>query len=286
MSAEAGLADDTFTARIRAPIGLNLGDRSAAGIALSIAAEIVADLNARTPLPLSHGVNGINSVNEVHPANGAAAASRVARPDRRPMNDQLLVAILAAGASRRLGQPKQLVRIDGQPMLRRQCSVAIEAHVGSIAVILGCEAQKCAAAIEGLPVSIRINESWREGLAASLREATRAAMEEHAAGLLLFHCDQYRVGPVDLRQLQKSWVDGGRQQACRAVHASYVGPPVIFPAACFPDLLTLQGEEGASGVLARMERGGVISIDIPSAVVDLDSPQDLLAVALREPDER
>ena len=54
------------------------------------------------------------------------------------VDDRLVLAILAAGASRRLGQPKQLVSLEGELLLRRQCRIALEAQIGRVAVILGC----------------------------------------------------------------------------------------------------------------------------------------------------
>src|SRR6185437_15716853 len=44
---------EEFAMRLRGPIGLNLGDRTAIGIAVSIVAEILAEMNGRTPSPLS-----------------------------------------------------------------------------------------------------------------------------------------------------------------------------------------------------------------------------------------
>ncbi|HKD35269.1 MAG TPA: NTP transferase domain-containing protein, partial [Pirellulales bacterium] len=90
--------------------------------------------------------------------------------------NRLLVAILAAGASRRLGQPKQLIELRGEPLLRRQCRMTIEADIGPVAVVLGSHANGCAATIADLPVARHINENWQEGLGASIREAARAAI--------------------------------------------------------------------------------------------------------------
>jgi molybdenum cofactor cytidylyltransferase len=192
------------------------------------------------------------------------------------MPDRLLVAILAAGASRRLGQPKQLVTVDGEPLLRRQCRMALEAAVGPVVAILGCRATECASTISDLLLTVRINESWNEGIAASLREAATVALEYDVAGLLILHGDQYRLTPDDLRKIQTTWERAGRATACRAVNEKYVGPPVIFPRKWFPQLLTLNGDEGARVVLRQMDVGSIIDVAMPTAVWDLDVPLDLL----------
>src|SRR5436190_14165465 len=80
------------------------------------------------------------------------------------MHEAPLIAILAAGASRRLGQPKQLVAIGDEPLLRRQCRVALESRIGPVTIILGCRADQCATALAGLAVAVRRNDQWDEGI--------------------------------------------------------------------------------------------------------------------------
>ena len=186
------------------------------------------------------------------------------------MPDDLLIAILAAGASRRLGQPKQLVMIDGETLLRRQCRMALEAQVGEVVVILGCHADRCSAAIADLPLSTRLNEDWSEGLASSIRIATRAAIEANAAGLLILHGDQYRLTSQDLQKLHAAWSLSKSLSACRSRHEDYAGPPVILPASCFNDALNLQGDEGARRLLKAFAPDSLIDVAISSAIYDLD----------------
>jgi CTP:molybdopterin cytidylyltransferase MocA len=191
------------------------------------------------------------------------------------MPNHLLVAILAAGASRRLGQPKQLVMIDGETLLRHQCRMALETQVGKIVVILGCHADRCGAVIADLPVSTRLNDAWSEGLSSSIRIATRAAIEANAAGLLILHGDQYRLTSQDLQKLHAAWSLSQCLSACRSRYEDYAGPPVILPASSFNDALNLQGDEGARRVLNTFAPDSLIDVAIPNAVHDLDSPAQL-----------
>src|SRR5947209_1480114 len=125
----------------------------------------------------------------------------VCGPANGDSKSRLLLAVLAAGASRRLGQPKQLVAIGGEPLLRCQCRVALAAQIGPVTVILGCHAAECAATIVDLPIARHFNERWAEGLGLSIRCAAQAAAAADASGLLLLHVDQYLLTAADLHSL-------------------------------------------------------------------------------------
>jgi molybdenum cofactor cytidylyltransferase len=199
----------------------------------------------------------------------------------RAAESRLLLAILAAGASRRLGQPKQLVELGGESLLRRQCRIAIEARLGPAAVILGCQATECAATIVDLPVARYINQRWAEGLGSSIRRAAEAAMAADATGLLLLHVDQYRLTAADLHSLHNAWLDSHSVSACVAMCGDYFGPPVIFPRSCFAELLKLDGDAGARGVLAALPANALRRVRILNAINDLDSPEQLAALTQR-----
>ena len=192
------------------------------------------------------------------------------------VENRLLVAVLAAGASRRLGQPKQLVDLRDEPLLRRQCRMALAAKIGGVAVILGCRAAECAATVADLPVAHQINAQWEEGLASSIREAARTALAAGATGLMLLHVDQYLLEPADLRAVHAAWSNSGGLKACVSTHASASGPPVIFPKRCFEDLILLEGDTGAHGVLSRLPTADLCSISVSNAFHDLDLPVELV----------
>jgi CTP:molybdopterin cytidylyltransferase MocA len=193
------------------------------------------------------------------------------------MPDGLFVAILAAGASRRLGRPKQLVELNGEAMVRRQCRIAVEAAIGPVVVVLGCHHGRVAAVVSDLSVQVLVNDEWEEGLAASVRAATRAAMAADAAALLLYHCDQYAITPADLIRLRQAWTSSP-STAHLSRDGEHVGPPAILPARLFPSMLTLQGDTGPRAIL----RGDpdVREVPMPSASKDIDQPADVKSLLL------
>ena len=192
----------------------------------------------------------------------------------------LVVAVLAAGASRRLGQPKQLVPLDGEPLLRRQCRCALAAGLGEVVVVLGANEHQHRTVITDLPVEVTVNQEWTEGLASTLRVAVCAAQRRRAA-LLVLPCDQYRITPGDLRTLRDRWY-AAPSIAWMSVSDGYAGPPAILPDQYFEQVLELRGDAGARSVLRAAQAPAVREMVNPRATFDLDSPADLnIAVAWR-----
>jgi CTP:molybdopterin cytidylyltransferase MocA len=189
------------------------------------------------------------------------------------LSPELLVVILAAGASRRLGSAKQLASIDGEPLLRRQCLCALEARVGQVLVVLGCDADRHRRVIADLPVDVRLNDQWQEGMASTLRRAVGVASERRAASLLL-PCDQYRITPSDLRALRDTW-RRSPAGACVSRWDDYSGPPAILPFECYDDVLQLRGDTGARSVLDNPARPRPLEITNARAAYDLDCAEDV-----------
>ncbi|HQY87275.1 MAG TPA: nucleotidyltransferase family protein [Tepidisphaeraceae bacterium] len=188
------------------------------------------------------------------------------------MPDELLIAILAAGASRRLGRPKQLVELNGETLVRRQCKTAIEARIGSVVVVLGCDHEQIAPEVSDLKLRILMNDDWREGVAASVRVSTLAAIDAGAAALLIIHCDQYAITSADLIRLHQAW-QSSQTSAHLSRDGDHLGPPAILPARLFPSMLTLKGDSGPRAILRNDP--DVCEVPMPFASKDVDLPDDL-----------
>jgi len=189
-----------------------------------------------------------------------------------PSSD-LVVAVLAAGASRRLGRAKQLVAIGGEPLLRRQCRCALDAGVGKVIVVLGFNADEHSSLIQDLPVDVHVNDDWDEGLAATLRCAVRAAQMQSVAVLVL-PCDQYRIVPEDLDALYRRW-HAAPSKACVSRAGDYTGPPVILPVEYHDHVRRLRGDMGARSLIYGSQWSSPEEVENPRAGFDLDSPTDL-----------
>ncbi len=82
--------------------------------------------------------------------------------------------IVAAGSSSRLGQPKQLVLVDGEPLLQRAIRCAVEAGAEPVFVVLGAHRQDIQNAVDFGFARVLVNDDWEEGLASSIRTGMKA----------------------------------------------------------------------------------------------------------------
>ena len=188
--------------------------------------------------------------------------------------------VLAAGGSRRLGRPKQLLRWEGITLLRRAAMAALGSGASPVLCVLGHEAAACGAEIADLPVHAVLHPGWQEGMATSLRAglAALADLAPAATGLLVLPCDQPRVDAELLRRLlAAAAVPACPLVACR--YAGAYGPPAIFPTRCFTELERLTGDRGARAVLAA-HAAELVVVDFPGGAEDVDRAEDLARLTI------
>ncbi|GAB4266615.1 MAG: nucleotidyltransferase family protein [Pararhodobacter sp.] len=182
------------------------------------------------------------------------------------------VALLAAGAARRMGpRDKLLEEIDGQPLLRRLAVFALEAGIGPVAVTLPPEGDARSLprriALEGLALTPLTVADAASGMSASLRAAARWATG-HA--LMLVPADMPEIGIDELRAMARAY-EGAPLRA--TAEDGRPGHPVVFPPDLLPDFAGLSGDDGARALLRR-HPPRLIPLAAERAIIDLDTPED------------
>jgi CTP:molybdopterin cytidylyltransferase MocA len=182
-------------------------------------------------------------------------------------------AILAAGGSRRLGRPKQLVVFQGRTLVRHIAQVAMCSRADEVAIVLRAEATRVAAALADLPIWQLRNDGWKEGIASSIRCATHWAIDRRFDAIVLLLCDQPHLTAEHIDDLIDEHARGAAMVGSR--YRGVIGVPAVFDAAVAPRLLMLHGDVGANAVLRR---GEVRSIEWSAGAIDIDTPDDLASV--------
>ena len=189
--------------------------------------------------------------------------------------------VLAAGASTRFGSPKQLVRLAGRPLLHTAVTRAAEVAGHALIVVLGAGAAELAPLLKHSPGSIVVNQDWREGIASSIRAAV-ARLPATCAGVMLVLADQAGVSADDLKRLAGTWRKQP-QYIAAALYEGVCGVPAVFPRSTFRELSQLRGDTGAR-VLLRRNADRIVRVPMPSAALDVDTPEDLLAIEAPPPE--
>jgi CTP:molybdopterin cytidylyltransferase MocA len=179
--------------------------------------------------------------------------------------------ILAAGASTRLGEPKQLITIHGETLLARAIRIAQESGADEVFAVLG--ANFATVKKEAAAAKIVENPLWQQGMATSVQAGVGAAST--ADSILFLTCDQPAVTPFHLALLIASAAEESKIAASR--YAKRLGVPAIFPKKYFPELLALQGDEGARHLL-RTHKDEVVEVLLENGDLDLDTPESLEAI--------
>jgi molybdenum cofactor cytidylyltransferase len=178
--------------------------------------------------------------------------------------------LLAAGASSRMGQPKQLLPYHGRTLLRHAAETAVASGCAPIILVTGALHEELLPEIAGLPIRPVHNAAWETGMASSIRTGLAALAEASPTTVLIMLTDQLLVTPDLLRQL----VAQQQQTQAPIVAAAYgdtLGVPAIFHQSVFPELRQLQGQQGAGRLIASLG-AAVGRVAFPAGLLDVDTP--------------
>ena len=189
---------------------------------------------------------------------------------------KLGVVLLAAGKSERFGANKLLAGFRGRPMVCYALEAAISLKAARTAVVTGCGEVSRLAEEHGCEVIV--NDAPQMGQSHSIRLGVRAMQDMDA--VLLMVCDQPSLTAASLERLVQRFACYGKSVACLR-DGTHMGNPAIFARQCFVELLALQGDRGAKGVL-RAHEGDLLVVDTvgPDELADADTP-DMLAALCR-----
>lgn len=193
------------------------------------------------------------------------------------MKGSVAAIVLAAGASRRLGQPKQLLMHGGETLLMRAVRLANQAGATPVLTILGANIEAIRDSVGLVPNSIPvINDKWEQGISTSIYAGLKSLNEvaPNAPGALILSCDQPRLGADHQRTLIQTFLAQSEPTIVASTYSDVVGIPAVFPRLAFPHLLALRGDKGARALLIDPPCP-LIAIPFPGGEVDIDRPEDL-----------
>jgi len=197
------------------------------------------------------------------------------------------IVILAAGFSSRLGRPKALARVRGVSLLRRTLLLVARLSSLEVIVVLPRGAARYRNEARGLKAAFAVNPRRSEGLSSSVRRGIARA--RYSPALLLLPVDLAMLQEHDLARLISRWRSARRCVIARRLgeHGGggtrFGGVPLILPRWLYSRALAVTGDMGLREWVNRLPAEQRVLLDLPSAALDVDTPQDLRAARRRAP---
>lgn len=184
------------------------------------------------------------------------------------------VVILAAGASTRMGTPKQLLPLQGRSFLRQAAETALASVCQPIIVVLGAYAEQLRQEVENLPVQVVENLRWAEGMSSSVWAGVAAldATPDKISAVVLTLCDQPFVSAQVINQIVEAYHVTGKPIVA-SEYAGTLGVPALFSRTFFSELKALRRGEGAKQVITKHAHE-VFGVPFPEGAIDIDTPKD------------
>jgi len=183
------------------------------------------------------------------------------------------VIILAAGESRRLGFPKQTLLFKGKTLIEIAMEAGLKSKADAVMVILGANADKIGPYISNNTVQVIDNPDWEEGIASSIRLAIQSVNDDkNITDVIFMLSDQ----PFANRAVIDSLIHKRQETGSKIVACAYndaVGVPALFNRSLFPQLLSLNGQEGAKKIIGNYT-SDIATVPFEKGSIDIDTIAD------------
>src|SRR5262245_15634070 len=181
--------------------------------------------------------------------------------------------VLAAGMSRRMGRPKQLLRLGGKSLLQRTLDTIRGSEVNEIVLVLGAAAEEVQTQLTFDGVHVVINSDFQKGMGTSLRTGL-AAVSPSMQGALIVLADQPFVRSSTLDQMI-AYRQKHAPQILIPVYRGFRGNPVLLARSVFPELMNLSGDIGCRAIFgSHTESIHKVPVDDAGILMDVDSAED------------
>lgn len=184
------------------------------------------------------------------------------------------ILIIAAGQSKRLGQPKQLLAFEGESLINRLVKEMMKVKEASITMVLGAYKERIESQLLDSTIDLVYNDFWEEGMASSIRVGVSYIIKKNALidRIMILVCDQPYLSSCHIQALFTLQQHTGKS----IVASSYndiIGTPVLFHKNMFTHLLTLQGEMGAKKIINEYP-DDIAILPLENGSIDIDTIED------------
>lgn len=184
------------------------------------------------------------------------------------------IVILAAGASVRMKQSKQMLLVRGEPLLTKSARIAVASNADHVVVVISANQEEHQHAILHLPVKTVHHVDSQNGIGSSLKYGLRELLTQapRTDAVIFMVCDQPLLTADHLNKI----MDEHQSTHASIVASRYqdtLGVPALFHKQLFPELLNIPDTHGAKAII-QQQNTDVHIIDFPEGSIDLDTPDE------------
>lgn len=189
------------------------------------------------------------------------------------MKNKITGIILAAGGSKRLGQPKQILKINNEYLINLVISNSLESNLSSIVVVLGAYYNQIRPILNNEnKIQIVNNRDWRKGQSTSLISGLKIADTDKTNAVMFLLGDQPFITKNIINSLIDKF-DEGMHDVVMVKTGEKKTPPIIFSRSCFEQIYKLEGDKGARDIIGSLKTGYLENLD-PTAIIDIDTKEE------------
>lgn len=159
---------------------------------------------------------------------------------------QIGVVVLAAGLSRRMGQNKLLMDVQGEPMIVRTIQAAKRAHLTELIAV--CSDARVAQLVEDCGVGVLPNNEPEKGQSESVRRGTIHL--KNMDGILFLPGDQPLIRTETLVGMARLFCREPQHIVCASLHGKRMSPNII-PKRLYEEICRLHGDVGGRQLFLR-----------------------------------
>jgi molybdenum cofactor cytidylyltransferase len=183
------------------------------------------------------------------------------------------IVLLAAGASSRMGEPKQLLHFEGKTFLEKAIESAVQSDAEHVVVVLGANEKAILRKLNISQYHVVSNPNWEKGMSESLKVGLEFLLKKtELDAVLVLLVDQPHVNASLINQLIEAFLmkDKGIV-ACK--YGSTIGVPCLFDKKYFPEIFALKEQQGAKKIIYQyLDETSLI--DFPMGAIDIDTQED------------
>lgn len=185
----------------------------------------------------------------------------------------ICIIILAAGESSRMGQSKQLLKVNDETLLHRAVKTALDADVDSVLVVLGSDHERHKLVLQDQPVEYVVNPYWQDGIGSSIKTglSKSLSMKKPPHAVLIMVCDQPYVTSDHLCSMIETF-NHAKKEVVASAYAGTTGTPALFTGSTFNNLLNIGDDEGAKKIINQSK--SIAFVELKHGEIDLDTPED------------